>query len=289
MRPAKSQYSCAQKAGLSLRELADVVFSDRHCKEDLAVLLKTYIDDSADERQEQVVVAGAFTGTFKQWSKLKRDWRRRLLRDEIEYFRSTEYYSLTGQFIRYRDPVRYPKPDGSKAASALRDDLEAIVRDSGIIGWAICIPIPVWESFRAKDPAASQILTEPFEVALQLLFGSLAKQVTKELGAGHRLTFIADEGPSARRIEKVYLGFKETNRGLDNIQGFTHLDDKVSPPLQAADMMASVSKELFLESIRTGLPPVPKHLKKVVKAVKAVNEEYLKALLENEKKRRRLT
>ncbi len=42
------------------------------------MLLKTYIDDSADEKQELVVVAGAFTGKFKQWSVLNKCWRRRL-------------------------------------------------------------------------------------------------------------------------------------------------------------------------------------------------------------------
>jgi hypothetical protein len=45
------------------------------------MLIKTFIDDSADERQEKVVIAGAFMGRFGQWTELKTQWRRRLRRE----------------------------------------------------------------------------------------------------------------------------------------------------------------------------------------------------------------
>jgi len=42
------------------------------------MLLKVYIDDSAYQKKEKAVVAGAFVGNTKQWSGLKIQWQRRL-------------------------------------------------------------------------------------------------------------------------------------------------------------------------------------------------------------------
>ncbi|HWF13326.1 MAG TPA: hypothetical protein VG272_06295, partial [Candidatus Acidoferrales bacterium] len=50
-----------------------------------------------------------FVGKFGDWVKLKNSWNKRLKRDGLTYFRATEYYSLRGEFAKYRDPIN----DGS--------------------------------------------------------------------------------------------------------------------------------------------------------------------------------
>jgi len=120
--------------------------------------LRVYIDDSADQRQEKVVVAGAFVGTTKQWSGLKLQWQRRLKRDGLHYFRSTEYYSLRGEFARYRDTVRYPKSTESQAATALRDDLDSIIKNSAVMGIAVAIPMKLYNHIRETEFGAKESL-----------------------------------------------------------------------------------------------------------------------------------
>jgi len=252
------------------------------------MVLRTYIDDSADEKRQDVVVAGAFTGKFGQWSKLKLKWNRALTREGISYFRSTEYYSLHGQFVKYRDASKYPKPKGSEAAARFRDDLERIVRSSGIVGRAVCIPMKLWNKMLSSDPFAPQIFTEPFEIAVQILLAEISKDATKLIGAGHLLTFVADESNAAQRIERVYLEFKRINPNLKNLQGFTHMDDKVTPPLQVADMMASVAKQTFMERLQSGAEVIPKRLGDKIMAIQYLKEDYLTELLEKEKRRRGL-
>lgn len=252
------------------------------------MLLKTYIDDSADQKQQEVVVAGSFIGGFGQWSRLKPKWNRTLRRENVSPFRSTEYYSLRGQFEKYRDPIAYPKPKGSDAARNLRDQLESIVIEAKVVGWAVCVSIPIWNKVRDGDPYGHQILTDPFEIAIQLLMAELSRSVTKLLGRGQKLAFVADESNSSERIEKVYLQFKRINPTFENIQGFTHLDDKTVPPLQVADMMASIAKECYQEHLRTGKEVVPRRLRETIMAIQVPDEEYLAFLVEHDKKSRGL-
>ena len=265
------------------------MFDSRPRKDDLLMLLKVYIDDSADQQQQEVVLAGAFIGRFGQWSRVKTKWRRALKRENIGYFKSSEYKVLDGEFRKYRDPVKYPKPHGSVAAKALRDELESIVCKGGIVGWGMCLSMPDWHRARNSDKHGPAILDRPFEIVVQKLLLDLSESVTQLMGDGHGLTFIADESSSSERMEKVYLDFKRVNKSLENIVGFTHLDDKKTPPLQVADMMAGVAKECYEDFLKSGGEIIPKRLKDVIMRIRVIDEAYLLAIIEHEKTRRGLS
>src|ERR1700686_414541 len=108
------------------------------------MLLRTYVDDSADQTQEKAMVAGAFVGFYHQWNKLQRQWRKRLKQDGLKYFRATEYYNLRGEFSRFRDPIKYPMPKGGQAATALLNDLETIIHESQVMGIAVCVDMQIY-------------------------------------------------------------------------------------------------------------------------------------------------
>src|ERR1700683_5356556 len=100
------------------------------------MLWRTFIDDSSDQKQELVMLAGALMGTQKDWNALNREWWRRLKQDGLSYSRSAEYNSLRGEFYIFRDPVKYPKPKGSEAARQLRADRCELLRKHQILGLA---------------------------------------------------------------------------------------------------------------------------------------------------------
>ncbi len=222
------------------------------------MLYRVFIDDSADEKKEDVVAAGAIIGAHGVWAKIRQDWNRRLHRDGLRYFRSTEYYSLTGEFYRFRDRIKYPKPKGGEAALALRNDLDAILQKSPVIGVGMIIPMGIYTEFRATMPLADQkISSDPYESAVQTLMfecGHVVRdKIPPDRGKVNRLAFVCDDTPNAARYSAVYAGFKERNPRMASILGgMVHLDDKLHPPLQAADMMASLSKELFLNHMNNG-------------------------------------
>ena len=91
-------------------------------------LLRIYVDDSADQTQEKVVLAGAFVGWYHQWSDLQQKWRKRLKQDGLEYFHATECKSLQGEFSRFRDSINFPFPKGREGANKIRADLETIIQ-----------------------------------------------------------------------------------------------------------------------------------------------------------------
>ncbi len=151
--------ACAESQGISWQEAVSLFQFQK--SDYLAVLYRTFIDDSADERREDVVTAGAVFATQGLWNIVRREWTKRLQRDDVGYFHSddvgyfhsTDYYSLKGEFFRYRDSTKYPKPKGSEAAKALRDDLEAILQKSHVIGMGVAIPIKLYNqlpSYRSR-------------------------------------------------------------------------------------------------------------------------------------------
>jgi hypothetical protein len=216
------------------------------------VLLRVFIDDSSDQRQEKVVLAGAFVGWYHQWSQLQKEWKKRLKQDGLRYFRSTECRSLQGEFFKFRDETNYPKPHGRRAANKIRDDLDAIIHKSGVMGIAACVPMQAYNTLRAIEPHAAEIFPEDaFEVALQAVFQlcyeTVQNEMRKEIGP-QKVALICDDGPSAPRIAKMFEQFLERNPAYgDVLESLVHRDDKKLPQLQSADLMAHLAKDRFSE------------------------------------------
>jgi len=89
------------------------------------------------------------------------------------------------------------------------------------------------------------------DAAFQMVIGRIAdtlRQIDAE-GAGHHVaTFICDESPKSEKIQKSYYKFKKKLPHLaDYMRGISHLDDKRTPPLQMADLMADVAREMVAQ------------------------------------------
>lgn len=218
------------------------------------MLIRGYIDDSADQQQETIAVAGAFLGEWKQWQKLVFPWRKRLKAAGMEYFKYSDYQLLHGQFVRFRDKKLYPIPKGREAATEIRNDFESIVRDAGIRGIAHCIPLKMYQKVRNTNPLAAKVFPKyAFEAALQSLIRDCAKEFQKDYGQRHRLAFMCDEGPESAAIANAYRGFKSLNPDIADLVGALAFgDDKKYPQLQAADLMAGIGKEIGLQRLASG-------------------------------------
>lgn len=237
-------------AGLTTRELMSLF--DSGYKDFAIMLYRTYIDDSADGRQELVMVAGALIGTHQQWMKLRRKWKKRLKADGLEYFRSTEYRSLRGQFQKFCDPIRYPKPKGSEAAAALRNDLDEIIRTSGVMGMGNVIPLEMFRGIVARPEIKCRFNPDPFAAAMQAAMRDVVMYIRAYFGSNHIISFVCDDGPNAHLYLKIYQDFKQKNAWLsDMMKGLAPQDDKLTPQLQAADVVASISREMAMEYLRT--------------------------------------
>ena len=227
---------------LSMQEIASLT----GCRY-FAMVLHTYIDDSWDGERERAVVAGCYLGEKRQWSQLAWDWKLRL-KGEIKYFRSTEYYSLRGEFEKFRDPVAYPKPKGSDAARQLRQRLFELIKFSGMAGMAVCVPLDLYEQIRGNERHADKILAkDAFIYAIQELFSLCAETVQSEFPTS-RVAFVCDDSDTYPAIAQAYREYKELNpRHARVMETIVPLDDKTHPQLQAADVMAHLARERYME------------------------------------------
>jgi hypothetical protein len=158
----------------------------------------------------------------------------RLRQDGLAYFRSTEYYALRGEFEVFRDPLKYPKPTGTQAATRLRDDLEAILKDAPVFGIGVAIPLKLYREFRTTIPgAAEKFGKDAFYSALQTVMIECAHTLRDEMpvdekGRQNRLAFGCDSTDRAPIYAAAYVDFKARNPQLAPIMGpLVHLDDEL--------------------------------------------------------------
>ncbi|MGB8769342.1 MAG: DUF3800 domain-containing protein [Candidatus Korobacteraceae bacterium] len=259
------------------------------------MLLKAYIDDSWDGSREVVTVAGAYLAYPKQWNPLRDAWRKALKRGGINFFHSTEYYSLRGEFLQFRDPVKYPKPAGSDAAKAIRAELFKIIQKSKIAGFAVALPIGVYEDVLRDEPYAAEILPpkdQAFKIAVQELFALLARTLIEKKWA-KRIAFVYDRSDEFPAIYSVFQGFTRLNPTFANyMTTIVPLDDKRYPQLQAADVMAHMGRERYTEWLNDTSQSKPELQSRLadlgVARLVHVTHDRLVALVRHEAKRRGL-
>ncbi len=240
--------ACAEPI-LSMRDLASLTGCGY-----FAMFIRGYIDDSADQSKEIAAVAGAVLGDDRQWDRLTREWQERLDQEGVKYYRSTSLKSWRGPFFCYQDRSRYSVEQAREAEKKIRADLQAILRDSGVMGFAHYIPLEMYKRVRANVPMAAKVFPDdPFIPAIQSLVRDCAKEFRVHYGSEHQLAFVCDDGSSSHIILDVYKLFKRNNPDFGDLIGpLTFADDKVTPPLQAADMMAGIARDFAQEHLVKG-------------------------------------
>jgi hypothetical protein len=218
------------------------------------MLILGYIDDSADQSKSIAAVAGAFLGDEAQWKRLATAWRERLAAEGVPYYRSTSLKSWRGPFFCYQDRAHYSVEQAREAERTLRAHLQSIIRVSGVIGFAHYIPLEMYNRVRATVPMAAEVFPkDAFYPVMQSLIRDCAKTFREHYGDKHQLAFVCDEGPSSHLIFEVYKNFKYHNTDFSNLVGpLSFGDDKITPQLQAADMMAAIGRDIAIQHLKVG-------------------------------------
>ena len=216
-------------------------------------LWKAFLDDSADEKREKFVVAGCLFGAKTSWSAFNKEWRKALHdAPRIEYFHGKELRQLDGEFVQFRDPVRWPKPAGSEAANKKRDLLRGVIeRQSALLAFGTGILVPEYREVRGSHPRGKIFLAEdPFEYVLQLVIDRAAETIAG-IDSRARTAFVSDDSSRAAVYSKVYTNWKEKDpQTARSMLGISHFTNKIYG-IQAADMAASVVKGSY-EALEEG-------------------------------------
>ena len=101
------------------------------------MVFQCFLDDSKDQDQSKVFVSAGFLGTIEYWSDLRAAWSKCLKQFGLEYFKTSEFKMLRGQFEVLKSAA-YPSPKGREKANEIRDSLLAVLvkRDPLQVGTA---------------------------------------------------------------------------------------------------------------------------------------------------------
>ncbi len=221
---------------LTTSRLFDLVFSyENRPNGVLCMLYECFLDDSKDGHQEFSYVCAGFYGTRTAWETFNTEWNRQLKREGIDYFKTSEFKSLTGQFKKYKS---IPKPHGREGANLVRQRLEEVLRVCpGIHGVGVVVPVMDYNAVLRHEHADSILGPNVYSRAFE---STMLKATHVACGRKDQIAFAHDEGPDFDTLRKLYRSFKERNPYTASMmKGFIPLDDKEHPPLQIADMLAN--------------------------------------------------
>jgi len=130
-------------------------------RESVSNLWKVFLDDSGDEKKLKFIIVGAVFGNASAWNEFNKVWRKTLHRaPRIEHFHYKEFIRLKGQFLQFRDPVKWPGKAGSMAANEKRAALEDVIAKSDLTSYGVALNVSDYQQARRSNDQtiASSIL-----------------------------------------------------------------------------------------------------------------------------------
>jgi hypothetical protein len=147
---------------------------------------------------------------------------------------------------------------GSEAQNVvdkLRSDLEDILLSHLWYGFGIGILVHDYNEIRNTIQTARRIFrADPAETAYMQIFYQMTHAVQKT-NPGYQVEFTIDDSTYSPQIIEAYKALKIIHPELvPNMGTILPRDDKVIPPLQMADLMANIVKDVFVEWLDEGKP-----------------------------------
>lgn len=269
-----------------VEDLYNLVFPDRDVEGHLCMVFNCFLDDSKDQNESKVFVSAGYFGTVDYWTALRVAWRKILEDNGLEYFKTSEYKMLRGQFSRFRSTA-YEPPRGREKASEIRDTLLAVPRGlSGIKGVGCAIPIEDYEKVCARPEAREFFEAHPYRRAIEGVFNEVGRAI-ETLPGNHVVAYVHDDGDDFDQLRHYYEEYRAVNKRHAKIMsGFVPLDDREHPPLQMADALANFAQEKAVEWLRNGRKPMESAWPFEVYHIGIWTERYMLGLVKHELKRR---
>jgi hypothetical protein len=198
------------------------------------MILRCYLDDSKDWKQEKIAVCAGFLGNKDRWTSLSAAWNERLHHHGIDYFKT-----MKGQFEQFR---KLDRPKGREKAKLIKGELQHLVRDHQklIAGIGVAVDIHAYRKVQSRPEARGILDPNPYHRALESVMFHVCKRVRIDLKARDMVSFVHDDGDDFPELFTLYKDFRKKNRKTAKIiAGFAPLNDQLVPALQMADMVAN--------------------------------------------------
>jgi hypothetical protein len=214
------------------------------------------LDESADKERRHVFVVAGYIARQREWTEIERKWQLRLEKEDdpypMKYFKNSECQRLSGEFARFRDERKYPKPKGKIAANQIRDDLLDILKGAAASGIAVGVLLKDYRAIRKNARARRVLPKDVYLTAYLEIIIQIAGDLRDEMPSTETVAFLVDDHNSAPTLVGLYPELKRHNPLCAVWMGsIMAMDDKRSPALQAADLLASQCKDVLVEMTTT--------------------------------------
>lgn len=212
-------------------------------------MLRAYIDETEYEGRPPLFVLGGYIASVEQWHRLSNEWQEVLeLTPRVRYFKLREALKGTGQFHRMPEERRIEK------IALVRMCVEKNVQAEFGIAFRL-------DWFRKIFPAGDKTLRNPYYYAANNLLSELVLG-SRELGVDKQpIDFIFDNRVREKaELIKGWSAVVEIQHDPSSPWAFmrnppSFQDDLEVPPLQAADMQATILRMSLTENFsETQLP-----------------------------------
>lgn len=221
-------------------------------------VVDSYSDESADEKCEQAFCIGAIIAGGHHWTPIQEEWKRRL--NGLDYFSTKDHRALGGPFqklIRECGSLNAAR----KRADEIRADLEDVLLSVDWWGgFGVVVPIEDYRAIFHTSPFARHIykdLAIPTVPAYSQMMFQIAHTVRRETpGQEVAVAFYIDKSSEAEKIQNAHRAIKINHPtiGRSLVAPPVPLNDKLTPALQAADLLAGMVKDAALKWIADGRP-----------------------------------
>ena len=177
----------------------------------------------------------------------------------MRYFSTSECNWLTGEFARFKDPNKYPKPLGRQAADKIRSDLLDIMKKNPAFGFALGVGFKDYRAVRRKSTRNKKVLLpDPYEHIYTMMMIIIAGDLEDEYKEGvfparETVAYLCDEHDKSVNVKAVFEELKEKNPACAQWMGsLSYMDNEESPALQAGDLLAGLCKDELIAMVRKG-------------------------------------
>ena len=205
-------------------------------------MLGCCLDESSDQKSERVFAVGGFIApNLPLWSEAERLWQIQLDKTRLSYFRSADCQNVHGPFEKFRANKNALTPAERQTVDSIRSELIQVILKCGLMGFAFGLLMADYTEVKNQSAEAARVLGDvPYHLAYQVAM-THAGLILHETNLQHEiLGFVCDEHENyASHAKATYDQLRVKNpRVANNLGSLTYMDDKKSPAIPMADLMA---------------------------------------------------
>lgn len=266
--------------------LYDIAFDGRNDGR-LLMLGTAYIDESADGPSAKAFAAVALVAKEPIWKDFRYAWKAQLRKSDLDYFKHSECISCNGEFLKLRD--RYKNlHDAKLAALEIRSKFEKIIVESTCRCVGMGIDMADFKKLDARMDVRQNSRWESNHVLVGStmaigVVGAILERAHREKPSPYPpiAAFVCDDSQESEHIIRAHRLFKtKFPEYAPHMGSITSDDDKKVFALQAADLMAALARDMFIEWIDGGKRGQPScRLPDTILGLQCLDEDGMLAIL----------